>query len=85
MSADKIRRQMQEIRDKLKPPARPVFGAGIVKNGELHAITITGVEYLRHQDEPLADFQGRVRLAVNAKPLIVFGQPADPSPPFVIA
>lgn len=84
MSAEKIRRQMQQLRDQLKPPARPVFGAGIVEDGELRSITVTGTEYLRRQDEGAADFQSRVRLEVNGKPLIVFSQPTDESPPFVI-
>jgi|GEM_PF-1786688 len=84
MNADKIRRQMQEIRDQLKPPARPVFGSGTVEDGELQAITVTGIEYLRRPGECEADFQRRVRIEARAKPLIIFSQPSDPSPPFVI-
>ena len=83
MSADKIRRQMQEIRDQLKPPARPVFGSGIVEDGELRAITVGGVEYLRRPEESESEFQRRVRIEARAKPLIIFPQPTDPSPPFV--
>lgn len=84
MSAAKIRRQLQEIHDKLKPPARPVFGAGIVEDGELQSITVMGIHYPRRPDEPEDDFKRRVRLEVCGKPLVVFSQPSDPSPPILI-
>lgn len=84
MTAAKIRRQLDQLRDLLQPPARPVFGSGIVEGGELVTITAAGASYQRRPDEPEDDFRRRVRQAVSAKPLIVFSQPTDPSPPFVI-
>lgn len=84
MTAAKIRRQLDQLRDLLQPPARPVFGSGIVEGGELVTITALGTAYPRRPGEAEADFCARVRQAVSAKPLIVFSQPTDPSPPFVI-
>lgn len=84
MTTAKIRRQLDQLRDLLQPPARPVFGAGIVEDGELVTITAMGTEYPRRPGEAEADFQSRVRQAVSAKPLIVFSQPSDPSPPILI-
>lgn len=84
MSVEKIRRQMQEIRDQLLPPASPVFAAGIVEGGELRSVTTMGREYLRHPGEQHDEFQRRVCLEVNGKPLIVFSQATDDSPPFLV-
>lgn len=84
MSIEKVRRQMQELRALLQPPAAPVFASGIVEGGELRSITAMGLEYLRCPGELHDEFQRRVCLEANGKPLIVFSQAADESPPFVI-
>lgn len=84
MSIEKIRRQVHELRDLLRPPASPVFASGIVEDGELRSITVDGVEYLRHPGEQHDEFHQRICLEVSGKPLIVFSQATDDSPPLVI-